>query len=44
MVLSMDKLETLQEQYVSADGYGHHFASYDGNEHEVGEYLAFRVN
>ena len=44
MVLSMDKLETLQEQYVSADGYGNHFAIYDGNEHEVGEYLAFRVN
>ena len=44
MVLSMDKLEELQEQYVSCDGYGHHFAHYDHNEHEVGNYYAFRVN
>ena len=44
LVLSLDKLETLQEQYVSADGYGHHFAHYDHYEHELGEYYAFRVN
>ena len=44
MVLSMDKLEELQEQYVSCDGYGHHFAHYDHNEHELGDYYAFRVN
>ena len=44
MVLSMDKLEELQEQYVSCDGYGHHFAHYDHNEHEIFGYYAFRVN
>jgi len=35
MVLEMDKLEELQEQYASADGYGHHFNHYDGNEEEL---------
>ena len=25
-------------------GYGHHFAHYDHNEHEVGNYYAFRVD
>ena len=44
MVLKSGKIEELQEQYVSADGYGHHFAHYDHNEHEVGKYYAFRVN
>jgi hypothetical protein len=44
MVLSMDKLEELQQSYMSSDGYGHHFAHYDHNEHELGEYYAFRVN
>jgi len=44
LVLSMDKLEELQQSYMSADGYGHHFAHYDHNEHELGEYYAFRVN
>jgi len=44
MILSMDKLEELQQNYVSADGYGHHFASYDGNENELinDEYYYFR--
>ena len=28
-------LERLQEYYVRFDGYGHHFAQYDGEEHEV---------
>ena len=44
MVLKSGKIEELQEQYVSADGYGHHFAHYDHNEHELGKYYAFRVN
>ena len=44
MVLSMDKLEELQEQYVSCDGYGHHFAHYDHKEQEIFGYYAFRVN
>ena len=44
MVLSMGKLEELQEKYSSCDGYGHHFAHYDHSEHEIGNYYAFRVN
>jgi hypothetical protein len=27
-----------------SDGYGHHFASYDGEEIEIGNYRIFRVN
>ncbi len=35
----------MQEGYASADGYGHHFAGYDHNEHDISQgYLAFRVN
>ena len=37
-------LEELQQAYAAADGYGHHFAHYDHEEHEIGQYLAFRVN
>jgi len=44
MVLSMDKLEDLQQSYMSSDGYGHHFAHYDHNEHMIGDYYAFRIN
>jgi len=48
LVLSLDKLEELQQEYSSDDGYGHHFGHYDGNEHELdlgGEmYLAFKIN
>jgi hypothetical protein len=44
MVLSMDKLEELQQEYASCDGYGHHFSSYDGSEEELGNYYVFRVN
>ena len=44
LILSLDKLEELQADYVSADGYGHHFSGYDGNEHEIGDYYAFRIN
>ena len=32
LILSMGKLAELQSEYVSADGYGHHFNPYDGNE------------
>lgn len=35
LVLSMGKLEALQEAYANADGYGHHFSSYDGNGYET---------
>ena len=34
----------LAERYAMADGYGHHFAHYDGNEHELGSYYAFRID
>jgi hypothetical protein len=44
MVLSMDKLEELQQSYVSSDGYGHHFSHYDHSEEELGNYYVFRVN
>ena len=44
MILRSDKLEQLQKRYVEEDGYGHHFAHYDHNEHELGDYYAFRVN
>lgn len=34
-VLQLNKLAELQEAYVSADSYGHHFAHYDFNEEEL---------
>ncbi len=33
----------LQEEYVSSDGYGHHFAHYDHNEHSCGQFAVFRI-
>ena len=44
MILSMGKLEELQEDYARLDGYGHHFNHYDGNEIEIGNYHIFRIN
>jgi hypothetical protein len=35
LVISLNKLEELQEQYVRWDGYGHHFSHYDGSEEEL---------
>ena len=35
MIIEMDKLEELQEDYVRADGYGHHFNHYDFGEEEL---------
>ena len=32
LIISTGRLEELQEKYVSSDGYGHHFAHYDGYE------------
>ena len=43
LVLSLDKLEELQQEYVSADGYGHHFNHWDGSTDTIGEYYVFRV-
>ena len=46
--LMLDDIETLQSEYVSMDGYGHHFGRYDGNEYEITlndvEYYYFKVN
>ncbi len=41
LVIELGKLEDLQSAYASADGYGHHFNSYDHSEHEVHGYYAF---
>ena len=46
--LIIDDIETLQSEYSRLDGYGHHFAHYDGNENEITlndvEYYYFKVN
>jgi predicted enzyme related to lactoylglutathione lyase len=48
IVAAMGKVEALAKEYASQDGYGHHFACYDGNEYEINvdgiDYLMFRVN
>lgn len=31
----LDHIEEIQEDYARADGYGHHFAHYDGNENTI---------
>jgi len=33
--MSRDQIEALQQVYCRADGYGHHFNSYDRNEEEI---------
>lgn len=35
LIISMGKLEALQQAYSRADGYGHHFNSYDFSEEEI---------
>lgn len=35
LVLSLGKLEELQKKYAAADGYGHHFNHYNGEEEEL---------
>lgn len=41
------QVEALAREYVAADSYGHHFATYDGHEHEFtfdgSSYYAFRI-
>ena len=48
LIISLDKIEELQEEYSSHDGYGHHFAYYDHNEHELivdgDHYHVFRID
>ena len=36
--------EETAENVINADGYGHHFGSYDGNEYEFNNYYFFRTN
>ena len=45
LVISLGKLQELQENYVSSDGYGHHFAHYDGYEHNLTSqpYFVFKI-
>lgn len=44
-ILDKHFVDALAKAYASADGYGHHFAIYDGNEHEIGpHYYAFRID
>lgn len=35
LVISLGNLEEFQQAYSSADGYGHHFNNYDGNDKEL---------
>lgn len=35
LIKSLGKLSELQQAYASADGYGHHFNRYNGNEEEL---------
>ena len=45
LIISGGHLEELQQDYASADGYGHHFNRYDGNEEQLTAvpYYAFKV-
>jgi hypothetical protein len=46
--LLLPHIEEVQQKYVSSDGYGHHFSSYDGSDNEVfindKFYHVFRTN
>ncbi len=35
LIISLGKLEEMQEEYARLDGYGHHFNLYDGNEETI---------
>ena len=35
LIISLGKLEDMQQEYCSLDGYGHHFNGYDGSEEEI---------
>lgn len=37
-------IESFVQSYVSIDGYGNYFATYDGNEIELEDYIIFRTN
>lgn len=46
MIITADneKLGKLVDDYISADGAGHHFSSYDGSETDAGYFTVFCVN
>jgi len=39
----IDDLDHFIDDAIRADGLGHFIASYDGNEHEAGDYLIYRL-
>lgn len=41
--IDIDEEQTVQN-CIDADGYGHHFSGYDGNEYETGDWYVFRTN
>lgn len=47
-LIDNDNVEEIQQEYSRIDGYGHHFAHYDHNEHVLNtinfNYLVFRIN
>ena len=46
MIIAADekKLGDLVSEYISADGAGHYFSTYDGSETDAGEFTVFCVN
>lgn len=43
-ILATCGIESFAKAYSDIDGYGHHFATYDGDEIELTDYYAFRIN
>lgn len=39
-----EMMDSLVKKYISSDGAGHHFSSYDGSEDDCGEYTVFCIN
>lgn len=49
LIISLGKIDELQQEYVRSDSYGHHFNHWDGGEIELnftghGLYHVFRIN
>ena len=46
MIIAADdeKLGKLVDEYIRADGAGHHFSTYDGSETDAGDFTVFCVN
>ena len=42
--IARDYIDSIQRAYAGIDGYGHHFAHYDHEEHEIGDYYLFRTD